>query len=95
MATDDSCRDLYSKQMSTVMTLKHSDHHQSCLFPNEFQYYEWYSINRTIQMIIKNNNIELIGLNKRFNCYKIISSDKSMSIYRIRTFTNWYEFHFK
>jgi hypothetical protein len=63
---------------------------QSCTFSNELQFYEWYSINRTIRMKITNNNIELIGLNKRFYCQQMISSEKSTRIYRIRTYTNWY-----
>jgi hypothetical protein len=41
-------------------------------------------------MIITNNNIELNGINKRYHCQKMISSEKSITIYRIRTFTNWY-----
>jgi hypothetical protein len=112
MATDDSCRDLYSQHMSTVMTLtskskikkkiififfkffsNHEDRqmdNQSCVFSNEFQSYEWVSINQTIRMMITDNNIEFIGINKRFHCEKIINSEKSISIYRIRTFTNWY-----
>ncbi len=63
---------------------------ESCIFPIEFQSYEWYSINQTIRLTITNNNIELNGINKRYHCQKMISSEKPISIYRIRTFTNWY-----
>jgi hypothetical protein len=45
--------------------------------------------------MITNNNIELIGMNKRFYCQKMIHSEKSISIYRIQTFTNWYLFFTK
>jgi hypothetical protein len=64
----------------------------TCTFPNEYQSYEWHSINQTIRMKItnNNNNIELIGINKRFHCQQMISSEKSIRIYRIRTYTNWY-----
>jgi hypothetical protein len=63
---------------------------ESCIFPEEFQQHEWYSLNRTIQMIITNNDIELInhqekGNNKRFHCIQSINSFN----YRIRSFTNW------
>ncbi|CAF2698230.1 unnamed protein product [Rotaria sp. Silwood2] len=94
MATDDSCRDLYSKHMSTVMTLTSKNRQITnestpyCIFSNKFQSHEWYSINGTIQMIIKNTDIELIEINKRFYCYEMISSEKTISIYRIQTFTN-------
>lgn len=69
-----------------------NESNQFCSFPNEFQLSEWYSINRTIRMIMKNNDIELIGINKRFQCQEVINSEKSISIYRIRSFTNWYDF---
>ncbi|CAF3716634.1 unnamed protein product [Rotaria sordida] len=94
MATDDSCRDLYSKHMSTVMTLTSKNRQitnestQYCIFPNKFQSYEWYSINETIRMIIKNTDIELIEINKRFHCYETINLEKSINVYRIQTFTN-------
>ncbi|CAF1217230.1 unnamed protein product [Adineta steineri] len=96
MATDDSCRDLNSKSMSTVMTLSsinrqigNESNISSCIFPEEFQDYEWYSLNRTIQMIIKSTDIELINLknkgnNKRFHCLQSINSLK----YQIQSFTN-------
>lgn len=111
MATDDSCRDLYSKHMSTVMTLssksklrkidrdlyvpivkdRHINHGltQICLFPKKLQLHQWYSINQTIRMMVKNNDIELIHMNTRFHCQEFLHSDKSTSIYRIQTFTNW------
>ncbi|CAF3761022.1 unnamed protein product [Adineta steineri] len=90
MATDDSCHDIYSKHMSTVINLstKNDPMNHDCIFPKEFQSYEWYSINRTIRMIIKNYDIEFIGINKRFHCQEVIHSEKSISIYRIRTLTN-------
>lgn len=64
----------------------------SCIFPDEFQQYEWYSLNQTIQMFIKNNDIELINSkqshhNQRFHCLQLINSTD----YRIRMFINWYE----
>jgi len=67
-----------------------NESNQLCIFPKEFQSYEWYSINRTIRMIIKTNDIEFIGINKRFHCQEIINLEKSISIYRIRSITNWY-----
>ncbi|CAF3678141.1 unnamed protein product [Rotaria sp. Silwood1] len=94
MATDDSCRDLYSKHMSTIMTLTSTNYQitnesiQYCIFPNKFQSNEWYSINGTIRMIIKNIDIELIEMNKRFHCYEMINLEKSINIYHIKTFTN-------
>ncbi|CAF1149498.1 unnamed protein product [Adineta steineri] len=96
MATDDSCRDLNSKSMSTVMTLSsinrqigNESNISSCIFPEEFQDYEWYSLNRTIQMIIKSTDIELINLknkgnNKRFHCLQSMNSLK----YQVQSFTN-------
>ena len=63
----------------------------SCVYPSEIQQYQWYSLNRTIKMIINNNDIELINFqdkqnNKRFHCLQSIKS----SYYRIRSYTNWY-----
>lgn len=96
MATDDSCRSLNSKQLTTVMTLSSKngrintiDTNNSCTFPNDIQQYQWYSLNRTIQMLINNENIELINLKtnekyQRFHCLQTIDSTN----YRIRTFTN-------
>ncbi|UJR22541.1 hypothetical protein I4U23_025590 [Adineta vaga] len=90
MATDDSCRDLYSKHMSTVITFSTKNYliHDECTFPKRFQSYEWYSINRTIKMIIKLNNIEFNGIDQRFHCQQIIHSEKLVTTYRIRSFTN-------
>ncbi len=117
MVTDDSCRDLNSKQMATVMTLSsqgkllfrkkinnslfflnniNSDRRMnnelniSCLFPDEIQQYEWYSLNQTIEMLITNNDIEFLNHqekenNQRFHCLQSIGSLN----YRIRSFTNW------
>ncbi|CAF2522822.1 unnamed protein product [Rotaria sp. Silwood2] len=95
MATDGSCRDLNSRHMATVMTLSSINRYMvnesniSCIYPEEFQPYEWYSLNRTIQMFIRNNDIELNHIeqneyNKRFHCLQSINS----SYYRIRIFTN-------
>jgi len=62
----------------------------SCIFPDEFQQYQWYSLNGTIQMLITNNDIELINHeekenNKRFHCLQSID----LLNYRIRSFTDW------
>jgi hypothetical protein len=67
-----------------------NESNMSCIFPDEFQQYEWYSLNRTIQMLITNNDIEFINHqekenNKRFHCLKSID----LLNYRIRSFTNW------
>lgn len=67
-----------------------NESNMSCTFPDEYQQYEWYSLNRTTQMIVRNNDIELINLeknehNQRFHCLQSINS----SYFRIRTFTNW------
>ena len=62
----------------------------SCQFPEDIQLFQWYSLNRTIQMLITNNDIELINeqqkeTNQRFHCVQSIDSFN----YRIRSFTNW------
>ncbi|CAF2112150.1 unnamed protein product [Rotaria magnacalcarata] len=99
IATDDSCRDLYSKQMSTVMTLSASNYQivnkstDFCIFPDQYQAYEWYTINGTIRMVINNTDIELIGLNKRLYCHEMIDSEKSITTYQIRTYTNCHITH--
>jgi len=67
----------------------------SCIFPDEFQQHEWYSLNHTIQMLIKTNDIEFYNHqqkenNKRFHCLQSID----LLNYRIRSFTNWYRFFF-
>ena len=81
MVTDDSCRNLNSKQMATVMTLSSKFDNElnmfSCLFPDDIQQYEWYSLNRTIQMLIKTNDIEFFNyqkneINKRIHCLQSI-----------------------
>ncbi|UJR26532.1 hypothetical protein I4U23_007855 [Adineta vaga] len=95
MATDDSCRDLNSKYMPTVMALSSTNRHKenesnrSCIFPKELQHSAWYSLNRSIQMVIKNTDIELFnleknGYNQRFHCLE----DLHLFNYRIRSFTN-------
>ena len=97
MARDDSCHDLYSRQMSTVMSLSSkvfntSSHHlinQSCRFPLQFQSDQWYSINHTIRMMITGSNMELFDINKRFHCQEIITSEQSTHLYRIRTYNHW------
>ena len=63
---------------------------ETCIFPDIIELYEWYSINQTIRMDMKNTDIELIGINRRFRCREIISSENSISIYRIQSFENWY-----
>lgn len=97
MARDDSCHDLYSRQMSTVMSLSskvfntssHQFINQSCTFPLQFQSDQWYSINHTIRMMITGSNMELFGINKRFHCQQTMTSEISTYLYRIRTFTQW------
>ena len=97
MATDDSCHDLYSRQMSTIMSLSSKVFNtstqqiinQSCRFPLEFQSDEWYSINHTVRMLITPNNIELIGKNKRLHCQQIITAENSIHLYRVQTYTHW------
>ncbi|CAF1441776.1 unnamed protein product, partial [Adineta ricciae] len=95
MATDDSCRDLNSKYMPTIMTLsspnrhKENESNRTCTFPEEFQQSNWYSLNRSMQMIIKHTDIELVnfkdnGSNQRFHCLQT----RHRSDYRIRSFNN-------
>ncbi|CAF1443879.1 unnamed protein product, partial [Adineta ricciae] len=95
MATDDSCRDLNSKYMPIIMTLsspnrhKENESNRTCTFPEEFQQSNWYSLNRSIQMIIKHTDIELVnfkdsGSNQRFHCLQT----RHRSDYRIRSFNN-------
>ena len=64
----------------------------SCIFPNDLQDYQWYSLNHTIEMFITNDNIEFRNsqIKKRFHCLQELDS----SNYRIRAFTNWYKSSF-
>jgi hypothetical protein len=62
----------------------------SCIFPEDIQQYQWYSLNRTIEMLITSHDIDLINnqekeINQRFHCLQSIDSFN----YRIRSFTNW------
>jgi len=62
----------------------------SCIFPDEFQQYQWYSLNGTIEMILKSTDIELINaqekrIHQRFHCLQSMNSFN----YRIQSFTNW------
>ncbi|CAF2042517.1 unnamed protein product [Rotaria magnacalcarata] len=95
MATDGSCRDLNSRHMATVMTLSSNNRHignesnVSCIFPDEFQQIEWYSLNRTMRMFIRNTDIELVHsqqteYNQRFHCVQSFNSTDSL----IRIFMN-------
>ncbi|CAF1046948.1 unnamed protein product [Adineta ricciae] len=90
MATDDSCHDLYSRHISTVITFSAKNHsiNDECSFPKQFQSHQWFSIDRTIRMIIKTHNIEFLGTDHRFHCQRMIHSEKSFAIYSIRSFTN-------
>ena len=94
---DDSCHDLNSKQMSTIMTLSSTrkvstsnTSKESCRFPDEFQSQEWHSLNRTVRMRMHANEIYFLGVHRRFHCVEHLHSGKGIRFYRIRSFTHWY-----
>jgi len=94
MATDDSCRDLNSKSLSTVMTLssrRHSEKqsNRSCLFPIEYHQTEWISLNRSYRLLITHSDMDLFdvdhqGYHQRHQCL----DESSSSNYRIRSLNN-------
>lgn len=62
----------------------------SCVFPKEFQDYQWYSLNQSIEMIITNHDIQFIHSHskddkQRYHCLQSFDAFN----YRIRTFRNW------
>lgn len=93
MATDDSCRDLDSQHMSIKLKLSFRHRHfneSSCRFPSKYQSMIWFSLNRSIEMTINDQNIEIKTLNKRFSCQKFVDSDRvKNSVYQVETYTNW------